>query len=154
MFARVMVEKNFSGNHIHQYRIAMDDDSTDIFNSNIIERYCDRPDINFMNGMHSQVDQLCLAEFAADYYKQYHMKEDQVNDNQQEVLSDDVLENHHNSNLMLPKKIRLMSSKETMKCRKVKAVIRFHTPNKATEPEKYFHHLLMFHHTFSMAKRI
>ena len=36
-----------------------------------------------------------------------------------------------------------MSRKETMKCRKLRAVIRFHTPNKTTEPEKYFHHLLM-----------
>ena len=35
---------------------ALDDDSTDIFMSNIIERYSDRPNI---------VDQLCLAEFAA-----------------------------------------------------------------------------------------
>ena len=34
----------------------LDDDSTDIFMSNIIERYSERPNI---------VDQLCLAEFAA-----------------------------------------------------------------------------------------
>ena len=31
----------------------LDDDSTDIFNSNIIERYCDRPDRNFMNGVYA-----------------------------------------------------------------------------------------------------
>ena len=33
-----------------------------------------------------------------------------------------------------------------MKCRKVRAVIRYHTPNKAKEPEKYFHHLLILYH--------
>ena len=38
-----------------------------------------------------------------------------------------------------------MTRKETMKCRKVQAVIRFHTPSKTTEPEKYFHHLLMLY---------
>lgn len=41
---------------------ALDDDSTDIFMSNIIERYSDRPNV---------VDKLCLAEFAAYYYKDY-----------------------------------------------------------------------------------
>ena len=32
-----------------------------------------------------------------------------------------------------------------MKCRKVKAVIRFHKPSKTTDPEKYFHHVLMLY---------
>ena len=32
-----------------------------------------------------------------------------------------------------------------MTCRKVKAVLRFHTPNKTTEPGKYCHHLLMLY---------
>ena len=32
-----------------------------------------------------------------------------------------------------------------MKCRKIRAVIRFHTPNKQKEPEKFFHHLLMLY---------
>ena len=33
-----------------------------------------------------------------------------------------------------------------MKCRKVKAVLRYHTPNKKKEPESYFHHLLMLYY--------
>ena len=32
-----------------------------------------------------------------------------------------------------------------MKCRKIRAVVRFHTPNKTKEPEKFFHHLLMLY---------
>ncbi len=32
-----------------------------------------------------------------------------------------------------------------MKCRKVQAVIGYHTPNKTKEPELYFHHLLMLY---------
>lgn len=39
-----------------------------------------------------------------------------------------------------------MNGKEVMKCRKVKAVIRYHTPNKTKEPELYFHHLLMLYY--------
>ena len=115
----------------------LDDDSTEIFNSNIIERYSDRPDRNFMNGIYSEVENLCLAEFAAFYYKQYQTEDDKANDNQPVVLSDDLLENQHVDNgYRLPKKIKLMTKKETMKCRKVRAVVRFHTPIKTTEPEK------------------
>lgn len=32
-----------------------------------------------------------------------------------------------------------------MKRRKVKAVIRFHTPSKTKEPDKFYHHLLMLY---------
>ena len=32
-----------------------------------------------------------------------------------------------------------------MKRRKIKAVIRFHTPSKAKESEKFYHHLLMLY---------
>ena len=39
-----------------------------------------------------------------------------------------------------------MIKKETMKCRKLKAVVRFHTPSKTTAPEKYCHHLLMLYY--------
>ena len=33
-----------------------------------------------------------------------------------------------------------------MKCRKTKAVLRYHKPNRVKEPEKYFHHLLMLYY--------
>ena len=125
----------------------LDDDSTEIFNSNITERYSDRPDRNVMNGIYSELENLCLAEFAAFCYKQYQTEDDKANDNQPVVLSDDLLENQHVDNgYRLPKKIKLMTKKETMKCRKVRAVVRFHTPSKTTEPEKYCHHLLMLYY--------
>ena len=125
----------------------LDDDSTDIFNSNIIERYSDRPDRNFMNGIYSGVENLFLAEFAAFYYKQYQTENDKANDNQPVVLSDDLLENQHvDSGYRLSKKIKLMTKRETMQCRKVRAVVRFHTPSKTTEPEKYCHHILMLYY--------
>lgn len=43
----------------------LDNDSTDIYKSNIIERYSIRP-----NNI-SSVNNMCLAEFAAHYYKDY-----------------------------------------------------------------------------------
>ena len=42
----------------------LDDDSTNIFKSNIIERYVIRPVLAVINN-------LCLAKFAAHYYKDY-----------------------------------------------------------------------------------
>ena len=117
---------------------ALEDDSTDIFMSNIIERYSDRPNI---------VDQLCLAEFAAYYYKDYKKDPDEFNDVQPNVLSDDLVESNHifNCESVLPQTIKLNNGKEIMKCRKIKAVIRFHTPSKEKEPEKFYHHLLMLY---------
>ena len=125
----------------------LDDDSTDIFNWNIMERYSDRPDANFMNGVYSEVENLCLAEFAAPYYKQYKTDDCKANDNQPVVLSDEILESQHGEDgHRLPKTITLMTEKKTMQCRKVRAVVKFHKPSKTTEPEKYCHHLLMLYY--------
>lgn len=120
----------------------LDDDSTDIFKSNIIERYSIRPD------SFSVVDKLCLAEFAAYYYKDYKKQSDETNDAQPNVLTDEVIHTQHLivQNISLPPQITLMNTNEKMKCRKVKAVIRYHTPNKTKEPERYFHHLLMLYY--------
>ena len=38
-----------------------------------------------------------------------------------------------------------MRGNETMKCRKVKAVLRFYTPQKTLHPEKHFHHLQLLY---------
>ena len=120
------------------------DDSTDIFYSNIIERYADRPNAQINSGIYTQVDNMCLAEFAAYYYKPYKCDSDEQNDNQPNILPDDFLENQTcQIPVGFPQTIKLMTKNETMKCRKVKAIIRVHKPQKALNPEKYFHHLLM-----------
>ena len=68
-----------------------------------------------------------------------------LSDSQPEVLCDELIEsqNMENNCTGLPDRIKLLNNKEIMKCRKIKAVIRYHTPNKTKDPEKYFHHLLM-----------
>jgi hypothetical protein len=120
----------------------LDDDSTDIYKSNIIERYSLRPNTI------PAVDKLCLAQFAALYYKDYRTDYDETKDSQPDVLNDDLLESHNSTEDAeqgLPPKIKLMNKIECMKCRKVKAVLRYHTPNRRKEPELYFHHLLMLY---------
>ena len=120
----------------------LDDDSTDVFKSNIVERYSIRPDSI------PAIDKLCLAEFAAYYYKDYRKDSDETSDAQPEVLTNEVIQTQHSNSqdISLPLTIKLMNTKEKMKCRKVKAVIRYHTPNKTKEPERYFHHLLMLYY--------
>ena len=120
----------------------LDDDSTDIYKSNVIERYSLRPN-NIVS-----VNNMCLAEFAAYYYKDYKNDLSETADAQPEVLADNIIEqvNMESNNKSFPGTIRLINGTKVMKCRKVKAVIRYHTPNKTKEPEKYFHHLLMLYY--------
>ena len=73
---------------------------------------------------------------------------DESNDVQPNVLSDDLVESNHIckcESVLPPLTIKLNNGQETMKRRKIKAVIRFHTPTKAKEPEKFYHHLLMLY---------
>lgn len=136
-----LAEKRLRVTKTKQELDELDDESTDLFKSNIIERYSMRPESIPI------VDHLCLAQFAACYYKDYRKENIETIDAQPEVLTDDFIEiQHANSDISLPKLIRLMNSNETMKCRKVKAVIRYHRPNKRKEPELFFHHLLMLYY--------
>ena len=121
----------------------LDDESTDIFKSNIIQSYSITP------ASIPAVDNLCLAEFAAYYYKEYRKDSNETSDAQPEVLTDNAIETQHSSTNIhssLPNRIKLMNSSESMKCRKIKAVIRYHTPYKRKEPELFFHHLLMLYY--------
>ena len=121
----------------------LDEDSTDIYKSNIIERYSIRP-----NSIPS-VNNLCLADFAAYYYKDYRKDSCETSDAQPDILTDETIEMQHSTSenaSSLPSTIKLMNTNEKMKCRKVRAVIRYHTPNKTKEPERYFHHLLMLYY--------
>ena len=136
----VFVSTDFAKDHVRVAKTPqelddLDDDSTDIFKSNIILRYSDRPkNILVINDM-------CLALFAAHYFKDYKSDFNEASNAQPEVLTDDFIESQNidNHTIGLPDRIKLM------KCRKVKAVVRYHTPNKRKEPEKYFHHLLMLY---------
>ena len=103
--------------------VGLDDDSTDIFNSNIIERYSDRPHRNFMNGIYSEVENLCLAEFAAFYYKHYQTEDDKANDNQPVMLSDDLSENQHvdNGNIVNTKENKVNNQEKNIEMQKSKS---------------------------------
>ena len=117
------------------------EDSEDVFKKNILDRYIDRPHRRFLNGKFGVIDDLCYAQFCSNYELDKKIDyEELVNDNQPNVLTDSVVEENHDEST-LPKKIPLMSCKESMRCRKVRKVLRTYTPNRHLYPEKYAHHL-------------
>ena len=120
------------------------EDSTDVFKKNNLDRYLDRPNRTFKGGRYGVLDDFCYAQFLAYYVLNSNPKFKEENDCQPEVLDDD------NSELpcIYPKSIPLMSCKEKMKCRNIRKVIRYHTPNVVTNVEAYSHHLVMLYFPF------
>ena len=108
----------------------------------------DRPNHSFCQGRYSMLDSFCFAEFVSCYTFIYKPKEvDQNEDYQPDALPDSLIEGNHNC-CNYPKIIKLMNSNEKMRCRKVRRVLRYHTPSKHQYPEKYAHHLLLLFYPF------
>ena len=50
-------------------------DSTDVYKKSMIDRYMDRPNATFKNGMFKIINNLCFAQFLACYFIDYSPKE-------------------------------------------------------------------------------
>ena len=111
----------------------------------MLDRCIDRPNSSFKNGKYSMLNNRCYAEFLAYYYLDIS-KKDEENDNQPIILNDELMEEHNTCTY--PSAVPLMSSKEKLKCRKFRAVLRYHVPNQHKYPEKYAHHLLFMYYPF------
>ena len=107
----------------------------------MIDRYSDRPYVDNVNN-------LSLTKFTTYYYKvsKYDSEyEDPANNNSPQVLTDNVAESLNEEDTSLPQKINLISSKEVMKKRKVRVIVRFHKFSVTKEPEKCVHRSLMLY---------
>ena len=49
-------------------------------------------------------------------------------------------------------KIKFMTSGETMRCRKVRRIFRYHVPKKFLAPENFAHHVLLLFYSFRNEK--
>ena len=123
------------------------DDSPNIFKKSNVERYIDRPDKLFLGGKYRILDDFCYAEFSAYYINDTNRLKDSDSEYQPDELQDKLIDNNHEEN-GYPKQIKLMKSKQVMRCRKVRKVLRYHVPNSMLYPEKYAHHLLMLFYPF------
>ena len=120
----------------------LDETSTEIFQRNLIDRYAERP------YQPNSINNLCFAQFAAYYYKSVKYSSENaksMNDDQPEILTDTIMEKQSADENQLPDVIQLLNSKEAMKTRKIRAVVRFHKLNEIKETEKLAHHLLMLY---------
>ena len=149
----IFANSNLPGN---RFRICLSEEeinelpseSTDIFKRNMLDRYLDRPDSTFKNSKFQILDQFCFADFLAHYYIVPGKNLESENDNQPEIFQEIIIEENH-SPCGYPSSIPLMSSnKEKLKCRKVRAVLRYHVPNRHKKPEQYAHHLLFMFFPF------
>ena len=126
----------------------LSDDSTDIFQRIMLDRYIDRSNEHFKNGQYRQIDQLCFAEFLSLYYILPKTAQISENDCQPVVLNDELMELNHDES-RYPDKIELMAlNNEKLKCRKVRAVLRYHQPSPQKKIEQYVHHLLFTFYPF------
>ena len=117
------------------------DKSPNIFKKSNIYRYVERPNSAFCNEKCSALDYFCFAEFLA-----YYTIENRSNKTSEYQLDelDNLIENNHEE-YSFPKKIKFMISGETMQCRKVRRIRRYHVPNKLLSSGKFAHVLLLLY---------
>ena len=128
-------------------------DSTDIFQCNMLDRYLDTTNKNLKNGDYKIIDQLFFPEFLSLYYVDAKQIEICENDSQPVVLNDELMDSNHEESIF-PKIVPLMSSEEKLKCRKVKAVLRYHQPSPHKNFEQYAHHLLFAFYPFRQEEEL
>jgi len=104
----------------------MDENDTNVFRKNMLDRYINRLNTTFKSGRYAAMDALCYAQFLAKYYLESKNKEE--NDYQPEILEE--LDPAEVADMSLPKSVLLMSSKERLKLRKNKCVLRYHVPSR------------------------
>eukprot|EP00111_Clytia_hemisphaerica_P014081 TCONS_00041443-protein len=123
----------------------MDEEDTNVFKKNMLDRYIDRPTPRCYKGKYPSLEHICYAEFLANYSLDSKNKEVE-NDYQPEILEE--IDQAEAVDLRLPSTFPLKSnSKERLKLRKIKCVLRYHVPSREKKPERYAHHLLfMFYH--------
>ena len=113
------------------------EDSADIFQHNMLDRYIDRLDENLMGGKYSTIDAMCFAEFLL-YYKK-SIKD--IECDCQPIVLDIELMGSKYAKCSYPKVIPLMSSKEKLKCRNVKTDLRYHQPSPNRDTKKLVNHM-------------
>ena len=89
--------------------IQLPEDSRDIFKTNMIDRYIDRPNLSFCGGKYLVLDSFCFADFLRYYY--LAPSKSKENDYQPEILVDNLIESNHASDIHYLSSIPIMSAK-------------------------------------------
>ena len=100
-----------------------------------------------VKGAYKVIDQLGFAEFLSYYYIVKKSVGNSENICQPMLLDDTVMESNH-AETHFPKVIPLMTFKEKLYCRKVKAVLRYHQPSPTKHIEQCAHHVIFSFYPF------
>ena len=84
------------------------EDSTEIFQHNMLDRHADRPDESFKNGIYKEIGNMCFSEFLSLFYPKSRTTGDLENDCYENILTDELLETHC-KDCNYPKEIPLIS---------------------------------------------
>ena len=125
-----------------------DNNSPNIFKRSNIDRCMERPSATFCNGKYRVSNDFCCAEFIANY-----TLENKTCEYQPDELDDNLIENNHEECSCLTK-FQLMISGETIRCHKVRRILRYHVPNKLLFPEKGACHVLLLFYPFRDEKEL
>ena len=106
----------------------LEDDDEDLYQTSLIDRYAARPD---------NLENMTLAEFAANYNVSYGGCREETNDHTPNPLVDNEADRD--------RKITLKNNLGHMYHRKQEAIIRFHKFNKQKEREKYYRSKIMLY---------
>ena len=109
--------------------------STDVFKRNNVDRYINRPNKIFCHRSYQVLDSFSFAEFLHYYTPVYY--HDQQHEYQPNVLLDQLIKKNHEA-CVYRKTFKLMNYNVTMKCCKVKRVLRYHVLNKDMYPENLY----------------
>ena len=107
--------------------------------------------IPFCNEKYGILDNFCYAEFLA--YYTLENKPSKTGEYQPDEFDDNLIENNREECSYRPK-IKLMISGETMRCRKLWRILRYHVPNKLLSPEKFAHHVMLLFFPFRDGKQL
>ena len=94
--------------------------STDVFKRNNVDRYINRPNKIFCHRSYQALDSFSFAEFLHYYTSVYYHDQHEYQPN---VLLDQLIKKNHEA-CVYRKTFKLMNYNVTMKCRKVKRVLR------------------------------
>ena len=111
------------------------------------------PNKNFKSGQYQIIDQICFAEFLSLYYTYLKPSESTENECQPVVLNDKIIEMNHDES-GFSKTIALMPVKEKLKCRKIRAALRYHQASPCKNVEKNAHHFLFAFHPFCQVEQL
>lgn len=117
---------------------AMEEDDPDIYCSNVISRYAQRP---------ASLENLCLADFATWYRLSYNSTKETYDNDDQQTDSEEEIANtpsvEYGSNF--PQTITLLCG-TTLQKRRKQCILRSHTFNLEKAPEKHYRSKLMLYY--------